>query len=169
MALDFLAGLFGGGDKEPTITQIAAPPPNLPNLNELNSAATARIHAGMPWTFGPYRALDYVRGVQATPNMIPQFHQMAGMGGMTPQQMMGQMFPVGGNGYMANFQQPHPAMMQPQYSPLAWAMGLGQLFSQLGGLYQQQMLNGGMGQQQTTQAPLTKEQVPTQQNQGGTT
>lgn len=166
MALDFLAGLFGGGQQDPTITTIPAPTPDLPNLPALNSIAQHRIYAGSPYTYGPYRAMDYVRGVQATPNMIPQMHQMMG-GGMNPQQMMQGMFPSGGNGYMANFQQPNPGLMQPQYSPLAWAMGMGQLFSQLGALYQQQM-QGGMpqGGQQMAQQPLTREQVP-QPQQGG--
>lgn len=187
MALDFLAGLFGGGSSEPTITQIPAATPDLPNLPALNSIAQHRIYAGSPWTYGPYRAMDYVRGVQATPNMIPQMHQMMGggmggqhqgmmggqmgMGGMNPQQLMQGMFPSGGNGYMGNFQQPNPGLMQPQYSPIAWAMGLGQMFSQLNALYQQQMQGGGGqmmagGGQQNSQQPLTREQ-PQQPQQGG--
>jgi len=181
--MGFFDFLFGGGEsKEPTITQLPAPTPNLPNLNELNSIGTARINAGSPWTYGPYRAMDYFRGTQATPNMVPQMHQMypqglgqGGLGGMMGPQMgqfgmqMPQQMQQPGPGLMGDFSQAMGPMQQPQYSPLAWAMQLGQLFNQLGGMYQNQMGMPQQGQQQgqMSQQPLTREQPPQQQNQSG--
>lgn len=191
---EFLFG--GGGDSEPTVTTVPAPNIQVPGLESANAAATARMNATRPWMHGPYRASDYLHSFAATPNMLPQMHQMMGTGGgmpmaggmgggmgggggmpmlnmgtgfgqMGPQMgQFGMLFPQQmqqpGPGLMGNFGNPMQQMQQPQYSPLAWAMQLGQLFNQLGGMYNQQMGMPQMGQQ--LQQPQQQQQKSGGQN-----
>lgn len=179
MALD---SLFGGSS-DPQITTIPAPSANIPNQNELNSIAQARTLASSPWTYGPYRAMDYFRNAQVTQNMLPQFSNssgsMGGAGFLSPQLAMGQMGALynqpmqqqmnqqmgSPQGLMGDFSNPMAAMMQPQFSPLAWAMQLGQLYSQLGALYQNQQ---GMPQTQGQQQAAQQTQPTAQSQQEGT-
>jgi hypothetical protein len=153
-----MGDLFGGGSKEANIQTVTPPTPQIPNMNEMNSVAYHRIMAGSPWLYSPYRAMDYFRNVQSTPNMQPQFGQQQmqsmGGGGMPQQGGMGGMqggggggglpsYPVGGNAIMGDFSQANSAMQSPQFSPLAHAM-----FQMLAPAYMQMMQGQGQPQQQ---------------------
>jgi hypothetical protein len=157
-----MGDLFGGGSKEANIQTVTPPTPQIPNMNEMNSVAYHRIMAGSPWLYSPYRAMDYFRNVQSTPNMQPQFHQQQmqsmGGGGMPQQGGMGGMqggggggmpaYPVGGNAIMGDFSQANSAMQSPQFSPLAHAM-----FQMLAPAYMQMMQGQPQQGQQQQAAP----------------
>jgi hypothetical protein len=89
-------GFFGGGGGGGFTTEITTPPqPQIPNSNLLNSAAQRRIEAASPWYTSPWRSIDFFQGMQVPQNQIPQYQP-----GAMPQ------YPVGGLGFMGNFNQP---------------------------------------------------------------
>lgn len=126
LANTFLNSDNGGG--EPNITTVTPEAPKVPNQAEINQTAYNRILAGNPWTLSPYRTMDFFRNTPVTPNYVPQYN---------PQQGIGQYTPTNNQMLMGNWQQRHPALQQPQYSPMSWGMNLGAMFQQLAPLLQQ--------------------------------
>lgn len=124
----------GNDSQDPQITTVTPEAPKVPGQAEINQTAINRTLSQNPWTLSPYRTMDFFRNTPSVQNYVPQFN---------PQQGLSPYLPGNNNMLMGDWGQAHPTLQQPQYSPLAWAMNLGQLFSQLGGMYQ-----GGMQQQQ---------------------
>ena len=170
---DILSGLFGGGSGNLDVQTITPPTPEIPGLNNINQIGQNRAQATNPYTLSPWRAIDFLHNFQAPQNHVPQFQpQQHSVPPPQPGQQQTAGFLPGNNQLLTNdFQNPHSQLQEPQMNPLA--MVIGQLFNDLGALYQNTQANSLPGRQEPTQGPSIENrqasQLPNQPPQGGQT